>query len=339
MMFASPFCAPLKDWNEREHCDKYKYPSDIFQNSALAVAMRRHLRDKEAMKRALVTLTLSSALLIACTGGEAASPDVTNSTSGSGAATAILNAGVAAEIGAENSSVKILFDPLYDDHYGSFQQLTEPLIEAIVSGSPPYDNVAAVFVSHAHGDHFSAKHLTQMLAAQPDLRLVAPEQAIEQLRGSDLWKERFGERVTGIALENGAQAESFEIAGATIEAFRSPHNGWPDRHAEVHNITFRVSAPSSAGLAQRVMFLGDADPGVEYFAPHAEFLAAKRTSLAVVPFWFLQESDAEALFDTTLNAQAAVGMHVPVREPMWLSMSGWDYFTEVGQKAKVQGVE
>ncbi len=297
------------------------------------------LRDKEGMKRPFVILALSSALLAACAGEEATSSSVANSSSGPGTATAILNAGVTAEIGERGGAVKILFDPLYDDHFGSLEQLSEPLIEAIVSGAPPYDNVAAVFVSHAHGDHFSATHLTRMLAAQPDLRLVAPEQAIERLRGSDIWQADFAGRVTGITLENGAQSESFEIAGATIEAFRSPHNGWPARHAEVHNITFRVSAPSGAGLAQRVMFLGDADPGVEYFAPHAEFLAAKRTSLAIVPFWFLQEKDAKALFDTTLNAQAAVGMHVPVREPMLLSMSGWDYFTEVGQQVAVPDVE
>ncbi|MEL6529138.1 MAG: MBL fold metallo-hydrolase [Pseudomonadota bacterium] len=287
------------------------------------------------MKHIALVAAFGASLLVACAGENTEPLEPAKASSTPGNATAILNAGVTADLGEQGQSVKILFDPLYDDHYGSFQQLSEPLIDAIVTGAPPYDNVAAVFVSHAHGDHFSVSQLTRMLAEQPDLRLVAPEQAVEQLRASEKWDTAFDDRITGLSLENGAQSESFEIAGATIEAFRSPHNGWPDRHADVHNITYRVSAPGEAGLAQRVMFLGDADPGVEYFEPHAEFLAAKRTSLAIVPFWFLQADDAETLFDATLNTQSVVGMHVPVREPGWLSGSGWDYFTGVGQTAPI----
>jgi len=304
-----------------------------------SVAAGRRLRENETMIRTSFSATLSAILLAACASDETRVPNPTITQSGSGTATAILNAGVAAEIGELGGAVKILFDPLYDDHYDVFKQLDAPLIEAIVSGAAPYDNVTAVFVSHAHGDHFSARHLARMLGAQPGLQMVAPEQAVEQLREAEDWQEEFEDRVTGITLENGAQAESFAIAGATIEAFRSPHNGWPERHGNVHNITFRVSAQSGAGLVQRVMHVGDASPDREFLTPHTEFLAAKRTSLAIVPFWFLQADEAEALFGTTLNAQTAVGMHVPASEPRGLAGSGWDYFTDVGQSVPVPEVE
>jgi len=302
------------------------------------IAAKRHIGDSAGMKNAHSSLAIFAVLLAGCTVDEPQALAPTSSESGAGTATAILNAGVAAEIGEQGGAVKILFDPLYDDHFGSLEELKTPLIESIVNGAPPYDNVAAVFVSHAHGDHFSEQHLTQMLAVQKDLRLIAPEQAIERLRESDNWDESFAARVTGIALENGAQSASFEVAGATVEAFRSPHSGWPDRHAGVHNITFRVSTPSEAGFVQRVMHLGDADPGLEYFVPHAEFLAAKRSSLAIVPFWYLQADQAEGLFDSTLNAQAAVGMHVPSIEPQGLAESGWDYFTDVGQTVPIPDI-
>ena len=274
-------------------------------------------------------------LLSACAADEQAlQPDATVLTD-SGSVTSILNAGVAANIGLSGEPLKFLFDPLYDNHFGSLEQLDEALIDRIVAGEAPYDNVTAVFVSHAHGDHFSARHITRMLLAQPELQLVAPTQAVEQMRSVEEWDPTLVTRITAISLENGEQAEAFEIEGARIEAFRSPHSGWPDRHSDIHNITFRVSAASGQAMVHRVMHMGDADPGTEYYVPHAEFLSSARTGLAIVPFWFLNQDEADALIDTTLNAEAAVGMHVPAQEPVWLAGSGREYFSGEGQQLTV----
>ena len=249
-----------------------------------------------------------------------------------GTATSILNAGVMAEIGEdENVSVKFLFDPLYDDHFGSLEQLTPELIQAIISGAPPYDSVDAVFVSHAHGDHFSASMLTRMLAEQPDLVLIAPAQAVERMREDSNWDAGFAARTRSIALENGEAHEAFDLAGATIEAFRSPHNGWPERHSNVHNITFRVSAPAGDRIVGRVMHLGDADPSAEHYAALEQFLQARRSGLAMVPFWFYREDNLEALIGETLNASEAVAMHVPARVPQDLRDGERAYFSGVGE--------
>jgi L-ascorbate metabolism protein UlaG (beta-lactamase superfamily) len=251
-------------------------------------------------------------------------------------ATAILNAGVMAEMGSvEEERAKFLFDPLYDDHFGSLEELTPELIEAIVTGAAPYDGVDAVFVSHAHGDHFSASLLARMLGEQSDLVLVMPQQALTRLTEHPLWDPMMEERVRTIALENGEASETFEIAGAQIEAFRSPHNGWPERHAEVHNITYRVSIPTSVGMAARVMHVGDADPGPEHYAELDAFLKARRTSLAMVPFWFYSESDVDALVDETLNAESVVAMHVPREVPPTLSEGERPYFSGVGQMLEI----
>ena len=267
----------------------------------------------------------------------------------SGTATSILNAGVMAQIGgADGASVKFLFDPLYDDHFGSLQQLPPELIEAIVSGAPPYDGVNAVFVSHAHGDHFSATHLTRMLASQPQVQLVAPGQAIDRMREDANWQAGFEGRVTAITLENGETAQGTVISGAYVEAFRSPHAGWPDRHAATHNITFRVSAAGAGegsgegdggGASARIMHLGDADPAAEHFAALSEFLSAKRTGLAAVPFWFYGEDGLSAIIDETLNAQSAVAVHVPVNAPGYLEAGERPYFSGVGEVLEIPAVE
>ncbi len=250
--------------------------------------------------------------------------------------TAILNAGVMAETKVEGGeTVKLLFDPLYDDHFGSLAQLTPDLIEAITSGAAPYDNVDIVFVSHAHGDHFSASQLTAMLRNQPDLQLVLPAQAMDDLRGFEAWEPSYEERLRTIDLDNGEAADRFTLSGATIEAFRSPHNGWPDRHANVHNISFRVSVPSPEGGVARVMHLGDADPSPEHFAPLAQLLSAKRTGIAMVPFWFYRRDDLPELLDETLNSQSAVAVHVPVDVPGFLAEQDRPYFTKVGEVVEV----
>lgn len=248
--------------------------------------------------------------------------------------TSILNAGVSAELGERDEGVKFLFDPLYDNHFGSLAELDDALIDRIVNGETPFDGIDAVFVSHAHGDHFSARHLNRMLAAQPSVAVVAPGQAVEAMRQNDLWQDGFADRVTAIELRNGEAAKRFQIAGARIEAIRTPHSGWPDRHADVHNITFRVTSPSGA----RVMHMGDADPAEQHFVLNSRFFCCARSNLVMVPFWFFREPNADTLIDRTLNAEQAVGMHVPTDVPQFLVGSDREYFTEEGQRVEIRKV-
>jgi len=285
-------------------------------------------------------LTVSLITLSACAEGPLHDSDIepgsASDRANQASATSILNAGVMATARTQGEdSIKVLFDPLYDNHFGSLQELPADLAEAIITGTAPYDGVDLVFVSHAHGDHFSASMLTAMLAAQSGVQLVAPGQVIEAMRKENDWSADLEVKVRSIDLENGAATQTFELAGATITGLRSPHSGWPDRHSAVHNISYRVSVPTGNGEAMRVMHLGDADAADEHLAPFAEFFAAKRTGLVMVPFWFYQRDDWDAVRDETLNAQEAVAVHVPVRVPAALSEGARPYFTQVGEVVEI----
>lgn len=249
------------------------------------------------------------------------------------AITAILNAGVEADLGAGEGRVKFLFDPLYDNHFGSLAEMDDALAEAIISGAAPYDRVDAVFVSHAHGDHFSAQYLNQMMAAQPGLTVIAPKQAADAMRTHALWQEGFAARLTAVELENGAPAQRLSIAGAEVEAIRTPHAGWPERHSQTHNLTYRISVDDPATGTRRVMHMGDADPDPAHFAPYESFFAEARSGVAIVPFWFLRAQDNDPLFNQTLNVQQPVGVHVPVLTPQWVE--GRTIFTRPGQQITV----
>lgn len=257
-----------------------------------------------------------------------------------GTVTAILNAGVITEMGGgADGVVKFLFDPLYDDHYGTLAVPTPEIFEAIVSGAPPYDQVSAVFITHAHGDHLSERHTIRMMETRPELLLIAPEQVFEQLRSEPGWRAEFEERITSITLQNGEASDAFTIAGATIEAFQTPHNGWPERHSHIDNLTFRVSIPAAEGQTARIMHMGDADPDTQHFEALESLLQASRTGVAVVPFWHYREEDFDVLLNETFNAQEAVAVHVPVKTPAFLLEGTRPYFSEPGAILVIPPVE
>ena len=56
-----------------------------------------------------------------------------------------------------DGDTKILFDPLYPESYGQYLLVPEQMREALFAGEAPFEDVDAIFVSHFHGDHFSAE--------------------------------------------------------------------------------------------------------------------------------------------------------------------------------------
>ena len=244
-----------------------------------------------------------------------------------GEARAILNEGVLVESG----EAKVLFDPLYDEGFGTFPELDPELRAAIITGAAPYDRLDAVFVSHFHGDHFSAPGIVKLLLAQPDVQLFAPAQAVAALQESEDWEARLADQVNAVSLENGDAAIVFEIDDLHIEALRTPHIGWPKNHAQVENITFRVTLDDGA----RVMHLGDADRAPQHFAPHAEFFGETPTHMGFAPFWFLSDAAGAAFLKEALNIDHAVGVHVPIEVPEPLKASGADYFNELGETREI----
>lgn len=54
------------------------------------------------------------------------------------------------------SDSKILFDAFYADSYGRHMLVPDEITGSMLAGEAPYDGIDVVFVSHVHGDHFSA---------------------------------------------------------------------------------------------------------------------------------------------------------------------------------------
>jgi L-ascorbate metabolism protein UlaG (beta-lactamase superfamily) len=58
---------------------------------------------------------------------------------------------------------KVLFDPFFHQAFGTYQLVPLETQQAIFSSTPPFDDLTAIVISHAHDDHFDAKDVLKYL--------------------------------------------------------------------------------------------------------------------------------------------------------------------------------
>ncbi len=240
----------------------------------------------------------------------------------------IANEGVMVESGA----VKVLFDPIFDNGFGAFQLIDPQTNARLFAGDTPFDGVDAVFVSHAHGDHFAAKDMIAYLNAQPQVKLFAPHQALEKMQEHETWYDDLLPRIFASPLDlNASEDHIFELDGVPVAMtrLRVNHIGG-ERHAKIENIVFRVVL----GQTSTVMHLGDADVALVGSEAHAGVFDTVRSHIAFAPYWFVgKETDPNTL--EFLNSDQMIGVHVPIKVPADLIESGADYFSVPGETREI----
>ena len=210
----------------------------------------------------------------------------------------------------ERGDTKVLFDPLFRNDFGIYDPVPAEIERALLAGIEPWDGIDAIFVSHYHEDHFDPAALMLLLRAQPGIELFAPEQAAAALRELATDCDVL-ERIHGLALANGEIAIDIDFFPLLIEAVRIPHAGWPDRHAHVENIVFRVTLDDDT----TVMHLGDADPARKFYAGQSGYWRERHTHFAMPPYWFFLSDAGRDVLEDHIKAAHAVGMHVPNEIP------------------------
>ncbi len=229
----------------------------------------------------------------------------------------------------ENGETKIVFDPFFHNNYNLYQLVSDETRDAIFSGKAPYDGLDAIFISHAHGDHFSAEDVLKFLQNNPQAKLFAPTQAVEKimaLKNSEAIKKQ----INGIALQKGDKEQTLKLDDLLIEVVRIPHAGWPAR-AEVSNLVFRVTLSNDV----TIMHMGDADPNDEHFKPYKEHWLKNTTNTAFPPYWFYLSEEGPIILDERINAEKSIGIHVPVKVPESLIMVDEPYFSKPGEKQEI----
>ena len=219
---------------------------------------------------------------------------------------------------------KVLFDPFFHNVYGQYQAVPEDIQQAILSNTPPYDDIDLILISHAHGDHFTAETVAQYLKANKAVSLVGPTQATDKVLEVDAGLKQ---QLVGIELEFGDEPITTKLNDIKIDSVRIPHAGWPSRK-EISNLVHRVSLNNKTSI----IHMGDADPRDQHFAPFASHWSAQTSDAAFPPYWFFISPEGPTILKDRVNAKQSVGIHVPVEVPENLKASGAAYFSKPGSK-------
>ncbi len=240
-----------------------------------------------------------------------------------------------------NGDTKILFDPLFDSNYRRYRSVPPKMRDAIFAGQAPYDGVDAVFISHSHGDHFSASDVVRLLRERRQIRLYAPAQAVAEMRQiATPDDEAIFERVTTFDLEYGDAPVFVRQDGLLIEALCIPHAGWPTARTDVQNIIFRVTLEDTS----TVLHLGDSDARIVHFEQDEAYWDERQVDLALPPYWFFVSEDGREILDDRVHARNSIGIHVPVQfseDPSSMpgELLGENLFNQPGEGRRFTGTQ
>lgn len=231
-----------------------------------------------------------------------------------------------------HKDTSILIDPLFQNGYGRYQLVADDVRNAMFAGAGEFAGVDAVFVSHHHGDHFSAVDMLRLLRSQTSTKLYAPAQAVAAMRAiSTPDDESSFERITGLDLEYGDSPIQIRTPNLLIEAAYIPHSGWPTARTEIQNISFRITLADNS----TVLHMGDADPRIVHFAADEEYWEERAIDMALPPYWFFAADDGVEILEDRMDVRYAIGIHAPAefsnRANIPDEYSGTELFTEPGE--------
>lgn len=231
--------------------------------------------------------------------------------------------------------ISILFDAFYADSYGQYTLVPDAITGSLLAGEAPYDGIDAVFVSHVHGDHFSAAPAIAYLRAQPQVQLYGPEQIREAIVESGVRADDpiFGQIHT-YSLRPEDQPIEFSLDGLLVEAAAIPHAGG-EQTADISNFAWRVTLDAMT----TVIHLGDAGSVIADFERHRPFFEKTHSHAAFPPYWLFLDATGKRIIETYIAADQTIGVHVPAsttgKGEETREQLGGDAFTDPGEVRQI----
>jgi L-ascorbate metabolism protein UlaG (beta-lactamase superfamily) len=113
--------------------------------------------------------------------------------------TFIANEGVLVSSGEQ----KVLIDALFDKPNPEYRAPYPEVLDGIMKGEPPYDGVDLLLITHNHPDHFDAPLAARYLDMVPDPILLAPADAVAELRKASANWGKIKSRVISLDMKVG----------------------------------------------------------------------------------------------------------------------------------------
>ena len=201
-----------------------------------------------------------------------------------------------------SGGTKVLVDALFDKPNPEYRAPEPGVLDKIIKGEAPYDGVKLALVTHNHPDHFAAGVAVRFLESRPETVLVAPADAVAEMRKAASDWTSLEPRVVFLDLEN-RDFRRLRAAGIPITAVRTLHSGGGESPMNIMYL-FEING-------RRIFHEGDSTGEPEVFKGFG--LESAPVDLAVVHFWFpLEPNMAKYLQEVFQPDHIALG-HLPIR--------------------------
>ena len=197
---------------------------------------------------------------------------------------------------------KVLIDGLFDKPNPEYRAPAPEILDKMMKGAAPFDDVDLVIVTHNHPDHFDAGVALRYLEARPESVLVAPSDAVEAMRRAAADWTKLGRRVVALDIKVGEQTKR-DVAGIPVTAFRTLHSG--DRESPM-NLMYLFELGG-----RRVFHEGDSNGKPEVYQGFG--LGSAPVDLALVHYWFPLDPNCARWLQEVLKPGHIALTHLPIR--------------------------
>lgn len=212
--------------------------------------------------------------------------------------TYLANEGVLVKTGSN----KVLIDALFDNPNPNYRAPAEKMLESMLSGMAPFDEVNLVLVTHNHPDHFNPEFAARFMENNPNTYLMAAKDAVDAMRGNIKNWGRVRDRLFYFELEPGKTAKK-TVGGIAVKMYRTLHSG--DLESP-HNLMYLIKMDG-----RTIFHEGDSAGKLKTFQ-NFDF-ANEKIDLALVHFWFPLHPEGERIILDILKPDHVGLIHLPKR--------------------------
>ena len=212
--------------------------------------------------------------------------------------TYIANMGVLIDSGG----TKVLIDALFDKPNPEYRAPASETLEKIIKGEAPYDGVKLALVTHNHPDHFAPGVAIRFLESQPKAILLAPADAVAELRKAASDWTRLEPRVISLDLKVG-EIKKTAAAGLPLTAVRTLHG----RSESPMNLMYLFDLNGRS-----IFHEGDSPGKPETFKGFG--LETASIDLAVLHYWFPFEPNIAKYLQEVFTPDHIALTHLPVKD-------------------------
>lgn len=200
-----------------------------------------------------------------------------------------------------DGATHVLIDGLYRPRNPTYAVLPAEAREAIETSTSPYDEVDVVLVSHVHSDHFQGEAVGRHLQHNPRAMLLASQQVADSVAQDFDDIEAIRDQIRIVSSE-WKEEERVDLDGVQVEVLGLRHSS--ERNRWVQNLGHIIHISG-----QTLLHIGDADTTPENFA--AFNLPERDIDIAFIPFWYLVDTNGQAIVRDLIQPKHIVAVHIP----------------------------